>query len=89
MSAFSVISTVPNNPSLIEAINRAYGDANIMIAQNVWLIADKGVTTQEVSKKLGIEKGGVDNTVILKIDSYWGMAPTQIWEWLSVKLAET
>lgn len=56
---------------------------------HVWFVADVGVTTQEVSSKLGVDgEGGITNVVVTKIDSYWGRAPKNILEWLSVKASD-
>jgi len=52
------------------------------------LVADNGLTTQEVCARLGIGAGGITNVMAIKVDSYWGRAPRTIWEWLSVKASD-
>lgn len=78
MSAFAVISITPNSV-LDSAVQTNYPKASHRVADNVWLVADTGLTTQEVCAKLGIiETGGIVNVVAIKVDSYWGRAPTPI-----------
>jgi hypothetical protein len=71
------------------ALNRVYESANSKFAPNVWFVADSGVTTQEVSAKLDVKPGGIAGVVVVKIESYFGFAPTAIWEWFSVKTSGT
>lgn len=40
-------------------------------------------TTQELSEKLGVSNGSVGGAIITHVGSYWGWAPSNVWEWLS------
>jgi hypothetical protein len=85
MLIFAVTSNA-ENPELGAHINRVYPSANLKFAPNVWFVADTGVTTQEVSEKLSVWPGGIAGVVVVKVESYFGYAPTSIWEWFSVKM---
>jgi len=87
MSAFAIISIKPNS-ALDGAVQTHYPTASHRVADNVWLVADNGLTTQEVCARLGIDAGGITNVMAIKVDSYWGRAPKTIWEWLSVKASD-
>lgn len=87
MSAFAVISTIPQNPDLEKKVRDVYPGDHLRISPSiaVWLVADTGITSQGVCTKLGIASGGIDTALVVKVDSYWGFASKNIWEWLSVK----
>jgi invasion protein IalB len=89
MAAFAVISlTGETNAALAAAITGTYPDAELQIAPYAWFVADADTaTTQEVCKKLNIQvvEGAITNAIVIRVDSYWGRAPRNIWEWLSVK----
>ena len=87
MAAFAVITTAPNE-ALNTAIGNVYSSAHHRISPTVCLVADTGVTTEEVCSKLGIQVGGISSTVVFKIESYYGLASKSIWEWLKVKGSE-
>jgi hypothetical protein len=93
MAAFAVISlTEQANAALAAAISTAYPGAEIRIAPYAWFVADAATaTTQEVSTKLNITvtPGGIDSAIVIRVDSYWGRAPRNIWEWLSIKSKES
>ena len=83
MAAFAVISTGPAG-ALEAAVKAIYTGSYQSVSPTVWLVADKGITTQGVSEKLGIGAGKIENAVIIKVDSYWGRAAKTLWEWLAV-----
>ena len=85
MSAFALICTNPTNPALDAKVAETYPNDSYRVSPTVWLVADKGVTTQGVCKKLNIQENGIDSVIAIKVDSYWGRAPKTVWEWLSVK----
>jgi hypothetical protein len=87
MSAFAVISIQPNSV-LDDAVRAVYPNDSHRVANNVWLVADTGLTTQGVCQKLGIGEGGIASVVVIKVDAYWGRAPKTIWEWLSIKASD-
>jgi len=82
MAAFAVISTADQN-GLKSAVETAYAGAVQTVTGSVWLVKDAGVTTEGVCKKLGVGPDGIRSAIVLKISSYFGMAPPNVWEWLS------
>jgi len=90
MAAFAILSVALSNPALENNIREAYSEFTHKITENVWLVADKAVTTtSEVCQKIGVGENGLAGVVVLKIDGYFGYASTAIWEWLKVKAGET
>lgn len=86
MAAFVVISlSAAQYEPLNAAVAAAYENNSLRMAPYAWLVADTGVTTQEVCKKLTIEIGKINSAIVIKIESYFGLAPRNIWEWLNVK----
>ena len=61
MAAFAVIS-VSINTALDDAIASVYEGKALRISPTVQLVADVGVTTEEVSTKLGVKPGGIGGT---------------------------
>ncbi|CAN5666237.1 hypothetical protein BH24ACI5_BH24ACI5_17110 [soil metagenome] len=85
MTPFAVITS---DPAIIEAIKTLYGSDNLKYADNVWFIADDGVTARDVFKKLIAPKepGKVGPTaVVLSVGGYFGVAGKDLWEWLVAK----
>jgi hypothetical protein len=87
MAVFSVISLVPN-PELDKRIVAAYTNAYLALSQTAWLVADKQATTKDVCDKINVKVGGISGVVVIKIESYFGIAPPNIWEWLKLRIAE-
>ena len=87
MLIFNVVSNI-ENPKLEAKIGEAYVGANFRFAKNAWLVADAGVTAQEVCEKIDVKIGGIAGVIVTKVESYFGVAPTATWEWLKVKLGD-
>jgi hypothetical protein len=86
MSAFAVISTTPSNPALEAKVRELYpSDSSTKLSPTVWLVTDQGITPQGVCDKLGVDGTTITHVVVIKVDSYWGRAAKNIWDWLSVK----
>jgi hypothetical protein len=88
MNAFAVMSKA-ENPALDAAVEKEFPGTHLKLASNTWLVTAKGLTTREVSEKIGVKPGGISGVVVAKIDSYFGFASRDIWEWLKVKTEET
>ncbi len=86
MAAFAIIST-GSAAALEAAVKSLYASNHHTLSSGAWLVADQNITTQGVSEKLGIGAGGIENAVVIKVDSYWGRAA--IWEWLAVNGSTT
>ena len=84
MIIFSVISG-SENPDLAARIASVYNGNQLKIAPNAYLVADSGVTAEEVTIKLGVVEKKISGTVVVRVADYYGYASKSIWEWLRVK----
>lgn len=84
-----VLSFVPN-PALNAGVATAYaGSSSLALSPTAWLVADSGaLTTKDVCEKLNIKTGGISSAMVVKVESYFGFASPNIWEWLKIKAAE-
>jgi len=75
-----------SNPGVVEAkLKSASPWINLKIDTGSWIVvAPNGTTTKEVCEKIGIEKGG-SSGIVLRVDSYFGVASPSIWEWIAAK----
>ena len=88
MTIFSVIVTGEARPgALKERLTKQFADDHIAITSNAWLVAGKG-PSQLMSNKLGISDGSVANGVVAAMSSYYGRAPSNIWDWVKAKWEE-
>lgn len=51
------------------------------LPKNGYFVSYSG-TSQELSNLLGISDGSSGNAVIVAVSSYYGRAPTSLWEWV-------
>jgi len=86
MFVFSVICLQPNT-ALDENVEKIYPGNHLRISPTVWFVADSGVTTQDVCAKLDVKSGGLSGIIVLKVETFNGFAPRNIWEWLQVKVS--
>lgn len=55
------------------------------VADNEWLVSAHS-TAKEVASKLGLVGSGENGSaIVFKMDSYYGRAPTDIWDWVKTK----
>jgi len=87
----AVFVVVPDNPSAIPFIERISevippGKA-FRLPAGQWMISFEG-TSRELSEKLGFNDENPSTVgVVFGINSYWGRASGDVWEWLSQKMA--
>lgn len=87
MLLFAIISS-RENATLATNISQGYASNHLAFSPSVWFVADKGVTTAEVCAKIGVVVGVTfPDVVVVKIESYYGLANTSVWEWFKVKVA--
>lgn len=85
MLIFQVTAIVPE-PNIVSKIASVYGTANLRLGSGYsWLVADTGVTTRDVSDKLGLVPGSPSQAIVVKVEGYFGLAQNNVWEWLKVK----
>ncbi|MCK1706135.1 hypothetical protein IVA86_33220 [Bradyrhizobium sp. 146] len=76
------------------AVLREFPDAHKPIANQNWLVAGKG-TAQDISAKLGITHPkdaaapSIGTVMVLEVGSYYGRAPSDIWDWVKAKWEAT
>jgi hypothetical protein len=85
MSVFTVFSLTPN-PALAAKISAVYpnGD-NYTFNASTWFVSDQNVTTAQVCEKLDIRPAGTGNSVVVRVEGYFGVSSTALWEWLKLK----
>ncbi len=88
MAAFMVVSLVLN-PALNVSVTAAYpGSSALALSSTAWLVSDTGITTKDVCDKLNIKEGGISSAMAVKVESYFGFASPNIWEWLRGKVVD-
>jgi hypothetical protein len=90
MTIFAIIGQPHvNAEQLPGAIARVFPDAQIPIADKVWLVAGTG-TAKDISDKIGITPdGAVGAAVVVEVASYYGRASTNTWAWIKAKWEAT
>ena len=81
-----VILAETDEPKLATAIASHFKDNFLKVGPGQWLVAGSG-TSVDVSNILGITTGETSSGIVVSINSYYGRASTNIWEWLKVKLS--
>ena len=83
MSVFAIFRA--SKPDAIrEALAKAYADEHLELQNDEWLVS-ASQTAEEVSDALGISEGESGSAIVVKVGSYFGRAPSSIWEWIKVK----
>jgi hypothetical protein len=89
MAVFAVLLPAPQ-PALTATIQRLFPNDYLAINDTQWLIATPG-TVVELTAKLGVYDGAVPdrpatgNALIILVTSYFGRAPTSVWDWLRAR----
>jgi hypothetical protein len=90
MTIFAVLFPLPQ-PKLVDAIKLAYPNNWYSLSDTQFLVSSAG-TAMEVSAKIGVadpndrQKPATGSAVIFATNSYYGRAPTPLWEWVKAKL---
>jgi len=90
MTIFAILLPIPQ-PRLVEAIKAAYPNDWLSLNDTQWLVSAAG-TVIEVCAKIGIadpnnrNAAHVGNAVVFATTSYYGRAPTPVWDWIKAKL---
>ena len=77
-----------NEAKLPSAISAAFPNDNLLISNNVWLVASPEPIL-EVSKKIGVADGTNGAAVITEVAGYQGRANPNIWNWIKSKWEAT
>jgi hypothetical protein len=90
MAIFAILMPTPQ-PLLKAEIVRLYPDDHLALNDTQYLISTTG-TVQSLTTKLGMgptqEEGKniTGTAVVLATSSYWGRAPSAVWDWMKAKL---
>lgn len=90
MTIFAILLPTPN-PQVAAAIAAAYPDNWLSITNTQFLVSSSG-TAMQVSAKIGIadpndpNKPPVGTAIVFATSSYYGRAPTPVWDWIKAKL---
>lgn len=90
MTIFAVL--LPDNadvPRLEKAIGAAFDGNYLKVGEKQFLVSAASSTAVEVSNKIGIT--GESSTfpgsaIVFATSSYFGRAPTPVWDWIKAKL---
>ncbi|MGO9742617.1 MAG: hypothetical protein ACLPN5_14130 [Roseiarcus sp.] len=89
MAIFAILMPTPQ-PSVIEGIKRLFPDDYLALNETQYLVSSAG-TAEALTIKLGMgpQRDGSSTTgsaVVFKTSSYYGRAPTAVWDWMKAKL---
>jgi hypothetical protein len=90
MTIFVVLMPIPQ-PALVDEIKKSFPDNYLSLNQTQYLISTRG-TTVELATRLGIydekqpQKPATGSAVLFATSSYFGRAPTTVWDWIKDKL---
>lgn len=86
--AIFVVFKVSDPHLMRAAIARVFPNDHLDLGDNEWLISARG-TAQEVSNRLGLApENEAGSAIIFSMQSYYGRASTNIWEWIKTKAEE-
>lgn len=84
MAVFVVIPTAKQE-TLDHSINTKFATNSKKLPRGEWLVSFSG-TAQELSDHLGITPDGSGgHGVVVAVTTYYGHAPTDIWEWIKTR----
>lgn len=90
MTIFAVLMPSPQ-PVLADTIRSKYPADHLMVTDTQWLISAHG-TAGDISTTIGIYDPKSPNAkptgsaIIFATSSYFGRAPTPVWDWIKTKL---
>ena len=88
MTIFAILMPAAQ-PALVEEIKRVYPNDHLALSDTQWLVSSHKTVT-DVSNSIGVsgfEPGSPKGlAVIFTTSSYFGRAPTTVWDWIKVKL---
>ncbi len=86
MIVFAVISVAEIGHATIGSlIKERYQHNCLEISPSAWLVATSS-TAKELSDTFGLYETNGPAFVVITASGYWGKAPTNIWEWMRVKM---
>ncbi|CAD2225027.1 conserved hypothetical protein [Pseudoalteromonas sp. 3J6] len=88
MAVYSIVSNMANKDFLQELIESKYpGDLHCTFSELGWFLHEPlGGSVKEVSDKLVGEGDTKFIFVITTVDSFWGVQPNSVWDWLQPRV---
>jgi hypothetical protein len=86
MTVFAVLMPAPE-PSLAADIEKVYAGSYLKLSDTQYLVSARA-TAVEVAAKLLIDSPGLlaRNAIVFSVSSYWGRAPTTVWDWIKARM---
>lgn len=90
MTIFAILMPAPQ-PTLAEAIKAAYSNDHLCVTETQWLVSSNE-TVIDVTTKIGVydpkdpNKPATGNAIVMSMGSYYGRAPSIVWDWVKSKL---
>lgn len=90
MTIFAILMPTPQ-PGIEQEIMKIFPNDFLKLNETQWLVSGVG-TAIDISGKLGIHRptGSTEaptgSAVVLATSSYFGRAPSNVWDWFKVKL---
>ena len=91
MTIYAVLLPNPQ-PQLDTKIVSEFGGDALRVTDTQWLISSGIATSEDIVKRLGVfdrsnpTGPSTGNAIVFSTSGYFGRAPTNVWEWLKVKL---
>ena len=71
--------------AVLERLKQFVSDDDLyVLADDKWFASFDG-TSAQLSEKIGFKDGSTGTGVILRVTSYNGRAPGDLWEWITLK----
>lgn len=87
--AIFVVFKVSDPGKMHSAVTSVFPLDHLELGDNEWLISARG-TAQEVSNRLGLTPGNdLGSAIVFSMQSYYGRASTNVWDWIKTKAEET
>ena len=83
MSIFAVLITGPGGRQVEPKLRELFPDRCLQLTEDQWLVSSGGATAQSLSEQLGVERGGIPSVMVLRVSSYYGLQPTNVWDWIA------
>jgi hypothetical protein len=69
-----------------EKIKTQFPNDHLAIAIDKWFVVANNATAQTVASKLGMDPKGENITgIVVTVGGYFGLGPSNFWEWLKAK----
>ena len=81
MQVFAVFG-MTDSAKIIRQAQEKYPNDHKPIDANSFLVAARGMTSQEVAESIGLDK---ERGIVVAVTAYYGFHNRDIWEWMGIK----